>query len=115
MKKKTIANLTMVAIILVIVAAGVLGVGYIRGWFDSNDGSYAVLKEIRGIVNIEREGVSYPAENGTVLRSGDKLSCNSGTTAVVKLADGSLTLSNSAVLKVDEASADSFKAEVSTG
>lgn len=115
MKKKTIANLIMVAIILVIVAAGVLGVGCIRGWFDSDDGSYAILSEIRGIVNIEREGVSYPVENGTVLRSGDKLSCNSGTTAVVKLADGSLTLSNSAVMRIEEASAEGFRAEVRTG
>lgn len=115
MKKKQIANLIMVAIILVIVAAGVLGVGYIQGWFDTNDGSYAVLSEIRGIVNIERDGVSYPAENGTVLRSGDKLSCNSGTTAVVKLKDGSLTLSNSAVLNIEEAAADGFRAEVSFG
>lgn len=115
MKKKQIANLIMVAIIMVIIAAGVLGVGCIRGWFDSDDGSYAMLSEIRGIVNIEREGVSYPAENGTILRSGDKLSCNSGTTAVVKLTDGSLTLSNSAVMRIEEASAGGFRAEVSNG
>ena len=31
MKKKQIANLIMVAVILLIVAVGVLGVGYIRG------------------------------------------------------------------------------------
>ena len=35
MKKKQIANLIMVAVILLIVAGGVLGVGYIRGWFDT--------------------------------------------------------------------------------
>lgn len=115
MKKKQIANLIMIAIILAIVAAGVLGVGYIRGWFDTNDGSYAVLSEIRGIVNIERDGVSYPAENGTVLRPGDKLSCNPGTTAVVQVADGCLTLSNSAVLNIEKAVAGDFAANVTTG
>ena len=115
MKKKTIANLIMVAIIAAIIAAGVLGVGFICGWFDTDDGTYATLSEIRGIVNIEREGVSYPAEQGTVLRDGDKLHCNSGTTVTLKTADGSFVLSNSAEVQIKDASADSFAAEVKTG
>ena len=72
MKKKTIANLIMAAVILVIVAAGVLGVGHIRGWFDRADAETAVLTDLRGIVNLEREGVIYPAELETALRAGDR-------------------------------------------
>ena len=70
MKKKTRANFIMVIIICAIVAGGVLGVGYIRGWFDSASDSTAMLTQIRGTVNMERGGVIYPVENDTVLRAG---------------------------------------------
>jgi len=65
MKKKTIANLIMVAIILVTVAAGVLGVGYIRGWFDTATENSACLTRLQGTVNMERSGVVYPVEKET--------------------------------------------------
>ena len=74
MKKKQIANLIMVAVILLIVAAGVLTVGHIRGWFDTDNGNYAVLRDMRGVIHLERDGVSYPIEDKTVFRAGDKLS-----------------------------------------
>ena len=115
MKKKQTANLLMVAVIVVIVAAGILGAGSIRGWFDINDGSAAVLGQILGIVNIEREGVSYPAEAGTVLRSGDKLCCNSGASVAVWIAEGKLVFSNRAEVQIRDAAADRFTAEVRTG
>ena len=115
MKKKKIANLIMVAIILAISAAGLLGVGYILGWFDVDDGSCAMLSDVRGIVNIEREGVSYSAEKDILLRSGDQLSCNPGATAVVQTADGYFVLSNSAQLQVRDAAADHFSADITAG
>ena len=34
MKKKQLANLIMIAVIVIVVIAGVLGVGHSRGWFD---------------------------------------------------------------------------------
>ena len=73
MKKKTIANLIMVAMILAIAAAGILGVGHIRGWFDKADAEAALLTDFRGVVNLEREGVAYPVEQDTVLRAGDRI------------------------------------------
>ena len=115
MKKKNIANLIMVAIILVIVAAGVLSVGHIQGWFDSADGTQAVLTNIRGIVNIEREGVSYAVNEETVLRTGDKICCASGATAEIRTADGSFMLANRAEIVIADPSSDSFAAEVASG
>ena len=115
MKKKQLANLMMVIVILVIMAAGVLGVGYIRGWFDTDDGENAVISQIRGIVNLEREGVSFPAQQGTVLRPGDQLQCNSGATVTVEIADGSLVFGNSARFCVQNADANSFAAEITAG
>ena len=43
MKKKQIANIVMVAVILVIAAAGILTVGCLQGWFDQAREGDAVL------------------------------------------------------------------------
>ena len=66
--KKRIANFIMIAVIVLIAAVGVLAVGHIQGWFDKADGENAVLSAVRGIVTVERGGVAYDAEAGTVLR-----------------------------------------------
>ncbi len=115
MKKKQLANLIMVAIICVIAAAGVLTVGHIQGWFDKADSSQAVITDIRGVVNLQRDGVIFPAEDDTVLRSGDKLSCNSGATAVIRLGDDYLTIGDKANLKINDASAGNFSSEINGG
>ena len=61
-KKNIFANSVMVAIIAMILVGGVLGVGYIRGWFGDKGADSAVLAEVRGIVNMTRSGVTYPVE-----------------------------------------------------
>lgn len=115
MKKKQIANLIMVAIILVIVAAGILTVGHIRGWFDADNGTYGVLRDIRGIIHLERDGVSYPAEDETVLRAGDKLSSDPGATAVIYAGEDIFTIGEKASLKITDPAADHFSAELLSG
>lgn len=115
MKKKTIANLVMVAIIVLIGIAGVLGVGHIQGWFDIADGTQAVLGQIRGVIQLERGGVSYQVQSDTVLRTGDRLTCQSGGTAVITNRGGTLTIGEKAVLTVTDPAADRFSAEVSAG
>lgn len=72
MKKQKVANLIMVILILVIAAAGVLTAGFIRGWFD-HDAQAATLREIRGVVTMQRGGVAYPVDSDTVLRKGDTI------------------------------------------
>lgn len=115
MKKKQLANLIMVAIIVVIAAAGVLTVGHIQGWFDRANSSQAVIGNIRGVVNLQRDGVIFPAENNTVLRTGDKLTCNSGATAVIRLGDDYLTIGDKAEIQINDPYADSFSTEVTGG
>ena len=114
MKKKQAANIVMVVIILLIAAAGVLGVGYIRGWFDKAENA-AVLADIRGTVNLQREGVAYPAEGETVLRAGDAISCNPGATAVIYVGDTSMTIGEKASLEVTDPSDSAFQAQVTAG
>lgn len=114
MKKKQIANLIMVVIILVIAAVGFWFVGSIQGWFGGSVEN-AVLTETKGIVNMEREGIAYPVENGTILRTGDKLTCDPGATARIETGKGYLALGGNAEITIAEPSGNKFTAEVVGG
>ena len=102
MKKKQIANLIMIAVILLIVAGGVLGVGYIRGWFDKETESSAYLTRLQGTVNMERSGVIYPVEEKTVLRAGDKITTQPGATAVIQRGEDTAVLGSNMELVVTD-------------
>ncbi len=114
MKKKTIANLIMVAIIVLVVGAGVLTVGFIQGWFDSADGT-AVLRETTGVVRMERDGVSYAVEKDTVLRSGDKITAQKGATAVIAIGEDQITLGGGAELTVKDPDAENCELQITAG
>lgn len=101
MKKRTWYNLIMVAIIVTIVAGGVLGVGHIRGWFDQADGS-PVLSDVVGVVRMERSGVNYTVEKSTVLRVGDIISTQVGATANITVGNSCVTLGGGAEVIVEE-------------
>ena len=115
MKKKTKANLIMVLIICAIVTSGVLGVGYIRGWFDTASDSTAMLTQIKGTVNMERGGVIYPVENDTVLRAGDRLTTLPGASAVIVLGSDTITLGGDVALIVVDPAAGSLALQVKSG
>lgn len=113
--KKRIANIIMVVIILAVAAAGAVYAGTVRGWFDKEENS-AVLTEIRGIVNITREGVSYPVNEDTVLRGDDHILCMSGATAKIKLNDLSfLLIGEKAEVEITDPNTGSFNIEILTG
>ena len=115
-KKRIVFNSVMVAVIAMIVAAAVLGVGYIRGWFGDGGRDSASLADARGIVNVTRNGVTYPVEQETPLRKGDVITCTPGATATVRIADGSaLAIGEQAELTVEEPSARSFSARIGFG
>lgn len=115
MKKKTRANLIMVMIICAIVAGGVLGVGYIRGWFDAASDSCALLTQIKGTVNMERGGVIYPVEGDTVLRAGDSITTLPGASAVIMLGSDTITLGGSTELTVEDPNGESLGLYLSGG
>lgn len=115
MKKKQLANLIMVAIILVIVAAGVVGVGYIRGWFDTVEKNVACLTEIQGTVNMERNSVIYPVEDETVLRAGDKITTQPGASAVIRRGDDTVTLGSNMELRVTDPGTDNLLLVIAKG
>lgn len=115
MKKKKIANFIMVLLIFLMVGAGVFAVGHVRGWFDTDDGERAVLKEIRGVVHLMRDGVDLAIEQETVLRPGDRITSQNGATAVLAIGDSKLILGSNAAMSVKDPAVDSFSADVETG
>lgn len=116
MKKKTIANIVMVFIILAIIISGILGVGHIQGWFDDkSDKNSAVFTEFRGIITLEREGVAYTTTDDTVLRSGDKITCDPGSTVKITVGDGYITLGQSATAEIIQPTVSGFAIELTGG
>ncbi len=115
MKKKQIANLIMVAAIFLIVAGGVLGVGYIRGWFDTTTENSACLTLLQGTVNMERSGVVYPVENETVLRAGDKITTQPGASAVISRGNDTVMLGGNMELTVTDPGTKQFALKVTRG
>ena len=115
MKKKQIANLIMVAVILLIVAGGVLGGGYIRGWFDTASETIACLTQIQGTVNLERSGVIYPVAEDTVLHGGDKITTNPGATAIICRGEDTVVLGGNMELTVTDPGTKQFTLKVTKG
>ena len=113
MKKRKIANAVMVAVICLIVAGAVLGVGALRGWFDRPEEASASLSEVRGLLTLKRNGASFTPEAGSALRTGDTLTSDRGARATVTFAGGTLHLSEKTALRV--ASAQPLRAEVTEG
>lgn len=100
MKKRRIANLVMVLAILILAAAGILWVGSVQGWFDQNDGTSAVLSAVRGVVTLERDGVAFDVSADTVLRSDDRITCDSTASVEISVGDSTVTLCDGAALQV---------------
>lgn len=115
MKKKKIANIVMVAVIIAIAVSGILGVGHIKGWFDKSDESTAVLTDFRGIITLQRDGVAYATTDKTVLRKGDKITCDPGATVRIALGENYIALGQNAVAEIINPVSDEFALKVNVG
>lgn len=114
-KQQRIANFIMVAVIAVMIVGGVIFAGNTLGWFDKPDAEIAALQEIRGLVRLHRDGVSYTVEKPINLRKGDVLVCEAGGTAVITVGSSTLTLGEQAELKIEDPAKQAFSAEMTQG
>lgn len=96
MRKKTIANILMIVLIVAIAVGGVLLAGHLRGWFDTPQEDGFVLSEVQGVVTLTRSGLAFTPENGTALREGDVLTTGAGGYATLIYKDGTIVLNRSA-------------------
>ena len=115
MKKKKIANIVMVVIIIAIALSGIIGVGYIKGWFDKADKNTAVLSDFRGIITLQRDGVAYATTDDTVLRKGDKIFCDPGATVRIALGENYIALGQNADAEIINPASDEFSLKVNVG
>lgn len=80
-RKKTLFNVIMVVLILIIAGCGIMAVGNLKGWFGKDENSVLVSQNVKGVANIQRSGVGYGLEKNVSLRDGDILETKNGTTA----------------------------------
>lgn len=115
MKRKKTANAVMVAVIIAIAVLGILGVGHIKGWFDKSDENTAVLTDFRGIITLQRDGVAYATTDETVLRKGDKITCDPGANVRITLGENYIALGQNADAEIINPDADEFALKVNVG
>lgn len=115
MNKKQWGNWIMAGIIILIVAAGIAAVGNLKGWFDRNDGTAAVLQDVQGTIQLYRDGVSCPVDGVIVLRAGDRLSCQPGATGKIVIGTDYLYLGEGAEVTIGNAGVDSFCLQTGKG
>lgn len=115
MKKKVTANIIMVLVILAIAILGVVYVGHIQGWFDKQDEDSVMLTDFRGIITLERDGIAYMTTDDTILRSGDKIICDPGSTVKITVGEGYIVLGQSAKAEILEPTASEFTMNIVSG
>ncbi len=114
MKKKT-ANIVMAVIILAIITAGIIGAGFYKGWFDKPSEDTALLCDIKGIIDLERDGIGYTVTEDTVLRKGDRISADAGATVRINIGDGYIVLGQSAVTEILDPATETLSLSVEKG
>ena len=126
-RRGAILNVVLVIAAVLILAAGVLTLGSLAGWFDKpQEQSAAVVtatpepvlpeaetaepsgvtaREKSGMVNLTREGVSYALDEGTALQDGDILETLNAASVVLDCEAGRLTLDENCrvQINIDEA------------
>ena len=74
-RRKRLRNALMAVLAVVILAGGILAAGHVKGWFGAKkpaDTAADILVErLSGIANMERDGVGFGLEKGSVLVTGD--------------------------------------------
>ena len=95
--------------------SAVMIVGNVRGWFGSGEyANNASLTSTVGVVNIEREGVAYSIDE-TMLRNGDIVITEKGSTAVITAGKNTFTFSENTEVTITSASKSSFEMNINAG
>ena len=115
-RKKTLFNVIMVVLILIIAGSGIMAVGNLKGWFDKGSDSILMTKDVKGVANIQRNGVGYGLEKNVALRAGDILETKNGTTAELSAGDKNvLSLNANTSLTADSVEKNSLKLTAGQG
>lgn len=114
--KKRLFNIIMVLLILVIAASGVFTVGKIQGWFERPEEAVMTSGTIKGIANIERKGIGYTLNSGTVLYTSDVIETKKAAQAELILTkQGSFVMNGNTELTISECLAESVGIQMERG
>lgn len=118
MKKKTIYNIIMFAVIAAIAAAAILLVGRHQGWFDkpvpSDDAAAITVTVRKGLSNFTRSGIASELSGETTLRQGDVVSVTSGYVST-RVGGCHLLLSPGSKLEITSAEPTDLQVRLVTG
>ena len=120
-KRKTY-NILMAAVILLIIASGIMLTGHLKGWFGGGSGGAAggdaalVCAKTTGVVQVERSGVGYTLKDGTVMQDGDIVATKSASEAVLTWQYvNTLALNEKAELTIVSCSEDGISLQLTEG
>lgn len=114
--KKRMLNILMAVLIVVIAVSGLLTVGKIQGWFEREEEAVMLSNKIKGVANIERNGIGYTLSSGTVLKNGDILETKKGAQAELLLQEkNAFTLNGNTEAVLTECGAESTKIQIGQG
>ena len=118
MKKKTIYNIIMFAVIAAIAAAAILLVGRHQGWFDkpapADDATAITVTVRKGLSNFTRSGIASELSGETTLRQGDVVSVTSGYVST-RVGGCHLLLSPGSKLEITSAEPTDLQVRLVTG
>ena len=115
-KKKKLLNIGMVLLMIGIAAGGMLIVGRIQGWFDRTEDAIVTSGLIKGVANMERNGIGYTLDQDQVLRSGDRIETKKGTQAEFLLQDsGKFVLHENTEAVLSECSSETIVLQIEQG
>ena len=118
MKKKTIYNIIMFAVIAAIAAAAILLVGRHQGWFDkpvpADDAAAITVTVRKGLSNFTRSGIASELSGETTLRQGDVVSVTSGYVST-RVGGCHLLLSPGSKLEITSAEPTDLQVRLVTG
>ncbi|MBO7700817.1 MAG: DUF4430 domain-containing protein [Eubacteriaceae bacterium] len=116
MNRKKILNITLVLLIGIIAAFGILYAGNLRGWFgESALEESAYVTELSGSVCVERSGIGLSMTEGSSLRDEDILETRSGSAVTIAAGGNRIVFNENTEVRVISSSAGALKIEILSG
>lgn len=100
-RKNSIYNGVMILILVAIVFSAAMFVGNIRGWV--TEGGSILVTGKSGLAHVERKGIAYSLQEGTVLKEGDRLKTLDGASVHLEIpGQGEAVLHEDTTLMIQE-------------
>lgn len=114
-RKRRLFNIVMVALIAIIAFGGFMAVCNIKGYFNNHNESFAKVSDVKGIANIERQGIAYTLEKDSELKSNDLLETRSDSNININAGQNVYTLAEDSELLLQDVDKSNFSLKLEKG